>query len=73
MSSNDGPQKQSATTTTDTTSGAGAANLSGTSTDPSSSKTTDVHAEGRQLSKEEADRLYEERIEEEYAKREGGA
>ncbi|KAJ5168314.1 uncharacterized protein N7482_003908 [Penicillium canariense] len=27
----------------------------------------------RQLSKEEADRLYEERMEEEYAKREGGA
>ncbi|RAL01040.1 uncharacterized protein BO80DRAFT_425021 [Aspergillus ibericus CBS 121593] len=29
--------------------------------------------EDRPLSKEEADRLYEERIEEEYAKREGGA
>ncbi|KAJ5138668.1 uncharacterized protein N7515_003516 [Penicillium bovifimosum] len=28
---------------------------------------------GRTLSKEEADRLYEERMEEEYAKREGGA
>lgn len=28
---------------------------------------------GRPLSKEEADRLYEERMEEEYAKREGGA
>lgn len=28
---------------------------------------------GRALSKEEADRLYEERMEEEYAKREGGA
>ncbi|PYI12402.1 hypothetical protein BO78DRAFT_392257 [Aspergillus sclerotiicarbonarius CBS 121057] len=29
--------------------------------------------EDRPLSKEEADRLYEERMEEEYAKREGGA
>lgn len=28
---------------------------------------------GQALSKEEADRLYEERMEEEYAKREGGA
>lgn len=28
---------------------------------------------GRALSREEADRLYEERMEEEYAKREGGA
>ncbi|KAJ5544931.1 hypothetical protein N7535_006683 [Penicillium sp. DV-2018c] len=28
---------------------------------------------GRTLSREEADRLYEERMEEEYAKREGGA
>jgi hypothetical protein len=28
---------------------------------------------GRALSKEEADRLYDERMEEEYAKREGGA
>lgn len=28
---------------------------------------------GRELSREEADRLYEERIEEEYAKREGGS
>ncbi|KAJ5478115.1 hypothetical protein N7530_003624 [Penicillium desertorum] len=28
---------------------------------------------GRALTKEEADRLYEERMEEEYAKREGGA
>lgn len=28
---------------------------------------------GRPLSKEEADRLYEERMEDEYAKREGGA
>ncbi|KAJ5476410.1 hypothetical protein N7475_002139 [Penicillium sp. IBT 31633x] len=28
---------------------------------------------GRTLTKEEADRLYEERMEEEYAKREGGA
>lgn len=30
-------------------------------------------SEDRPLSKEEADRLYEERMEEEYAKREGGA
>lgn len=29
--------------------------------------------DGKKMSKEEADKLYEERIEEEYAKREGGA
>ncbi|KAL4950495.1 hypothetical protein BDW69DRAFT_172079 [Aspergillus filifer] len=32
-----------------------------------------VNEQGQPLSKEEADRLYEERMEEEYAKREGGA
>ncbi|KAL5045269.1 hypothetical protein BDW71DRAFT_184592 [Aspergillus fruticulosus] len=32
-----------------------------------------TNAQGQRLSKEEADRLYEERMEEEYAKREGGA
>ena len=32
-----------------------------------------MDAQGQRLSKEEADRLYEERMEDEYAKREGGA
>ncbi|KAL3480623.1 hypothetical protein BJX99DRAFT_219916 [Aspergillus californicus] len=32
-----------------------------------------VNGQGQPLSKEEADRLYEERMEDEYAKREGGA
>ncbi|KAE8135657.1 hypothetical protein BDV38DRAFT_284735 [Aspergillus pseudotamarii] len=41
----------------------------GTVTAPGSSSAS----EDRPLSKEEADRLYEERMEEEYAKREGGA
>lgn len=36
-------------------------------------KTTTTSGAGQQLSKEEADRLYEERMEDEYAKREGGA
>ncbi|KAL4820720.1 hypothetical protein BDW67DRAFT_153079 [Aspergillus spinulosporus] len=31
-----------------------------------------MDAQGQRLSKEEADRLYEERMEDEYAKREGG-
>lgn len=35
--------------------------------------TTSSSGGNRQLSKEEADQLYEERIEDEYAKREGGA
>ena len=49
---------------------------SGTIAAPGSQIADDlVNAEGSagQLSKEEADRLYEENIEEEYAKREGGA
>ncbi|KAJ5190760.1 uncharacterized protein N7498_009745 [Penicillium cinerascens] len=41
----------------------------GTISAPGSSSSQDESA----LSKEEADRLYEERMEEEYAKREGGA
>ena len=41
----------------------------GTISAPGSSSSQDTSA----LSKEEADRLYEERMEEEYAKREGGA
>ncbi|KAJ5779423.1 hypothetical protein N7457_007143 [Penicillium paradoxum] len=41
---------------------------------PSSSTGASHHPEaGRALTREEADRLYEERMEEEYAKREGGA
>jgi len=36
-------------------------------------KTTTVDGSGQELSKEEADRQYEERMEDEYAKREGGA
>ncbi|PYI18406.1 hypothetical protein BO99DRAFT_169188 [Aspergillus violaceofuscus CBS 115571] len=39
----------------------------------SSSSSTSQSDNDRPLSKEEADRLYEERMEEEYAKREGGA
>ncbi|KKK19055.1 hypothetical protein AOCH_005406 [Aspergillus ochraceoroseus] len=35
--------------------------------------TSALNDQGEPLSKEEADRLYEERMEEEYAKREGGA
>lgn len=35
--------------------------------------TTTTNGSDKQLSKEEADRLYEERMEDEYAKREGGA
>ena len=35
--------------------------------------TTTTSGGGQQLSKEQADRLYEERMEDEYAKREGGA
>lgn len=42
----------------------------GTISAPGSSSSQDASAP---LSKEEADRLYEERMEEEYAKREGGA
>ena len=38
-----------------------------------SKKTTTTSNGGQELSKEEADRLYEERMEDEYAKREGGA
>ncbi|RMZ78485.1 hypothetical protein DV737_g3875, partial [Chaetothyriales sp. CBS 132003] len=81
MSSKDGAQNQAGSlantassafkTTTGTVSSA-AANLSGAGAD-AFSKTTDLQADGQQLSKEEADKLYEERIEEEYAKREGGA
>lgn len=37
------------------------------------STTTTIKGNEKQLSKEEADRLYEERMEDEYAKREGGA
>jgi len=36
-------------------------------------KTTTTNGGGQQLSKEDADRQYEERMEDEYAKREGGA
>jgi len=36
-------------------------------------KTTTVSGGGQQLSKEQADQQYEERMEDEYAKREGGA
>lgn len=39
----------------------------------SNKKTTTTTSGGQQLSKAEADRRYEERIEDEYAKREGGA
>lgn len=39
----------------------------------SNKKTTTTTSSGQQLSKTEADQLYQERIEEEYAKREGGA
>lgn len=34
---------------------------------------TSLETRAQQISKEEADKLYEERMEEEYAKREGGA
>lgn len=62
-----------------TTSSADARPLDNTTTTTTSSSTTSqVVGDGNQsgdqpLSKEEADRLYEENIEEEYAKREGGA
>jgi hypothetical protein len=39
----------------------------------SNKKTTTTSSSGSQISKKEADQLYEERIEDEYAKREGGA
>lgn len=39
----------------------------------SNKKSTTTTSEGTQLSKAQADQQYEERIEEEYAKREGGA
>ena len=39
----------------------------------SSKKTTTTTTSGQQMSKAQADKLYEERIEDEYAKREGGA
>lgn len=43
-------------------------------TAPGSSASASQNADGgRALTKEEADRLYEEQMEEEYAKREGGA
>ncbi|KAJ5868443.1 hypothetical protein N7534_002996 [Penicillium rubens] len=43
-------------------------------TAPGNSASASQNAEGgRALTKEEADRLYEERMEEEYAKRDGGA
>lgn len=54
----------------------GAFNISGgaSANAGSYSKTTTATNGGEQkLSKEEADRLYEERMEDEYAKREGGA
>lgn len=54
----------------------GAFNISGGASANAGSynKTTTTTSGGDQkLSKEEADRLYEERIEDEYAKREGGA
>ncbi len=53
------------------------ANTSGDNTTTASfagnSFPTAINEQGQPLSKEEADRLYEERMEEEYAKREGGA
>ncbi|KAF9895446.1 hypothetical protein FE257_000352 [Aspergillus nanangensis] len=51
------------------------ANNTCTGAAPSHSNVGGRNAAGndRALSKEEADRLYEERMEEEYAKREGGA
>jgi hypothetical protein len=42
-------------------------------THASSKKTTTTTSSGQQISKAEADKLYQERIEDEYAKREGGA
>jgi hypothetical protein len=39
----------------------------------SSKKTTTTSSGGQTISKQEADQLYQERIEDEYAKREGGA
>ncbi|KAJ5169505.1 uncharacterized protein N7500_002288 [Penicillium coprophilum] len=42
--------------------------------EPGNSNSASQNADsGRALTKEEADRLYEERMEEEYAKRDGGA
>ncbi|KAJ5871697.1 uncharacterized protein N7529_004050 [Penicillium soppii] len=42
-------------------------------TESGSSASASTNGAGRALTKEEADRLYEERMEEEYAKRDGGA
>jgi hypothetical protein len=89
MSSKEVAQKESSSvgqaasdsfkTVTETASSAGAS-LAGAfsgslsaGTSASSKKTTTTTSSGQQLSKAEADRLYEERIEDEYAKREGGA
>lgn len=44
-----------------------------TSSAASTATSSSTHAEGMELAREEADRLYEERMEDEYAKREGGA
>ncbi|CEN59664.1 hypothetical protein ASPCAL02108 [Aspergillus calidoustus] len=58
---------QSATATTSSNSHATTTSFAGTNFPAA------VNEQGQPLSKEEADRLYEERMEEEYAKREGGA
>jgi len=89
MSSKEVAQKESGTvgqaandtmkTVTETASSAGAS-LAGAfsgslsaGTHASSKKTTTTTSGGQRLNKVEADRQYEERIEDEYAKREGGA
>lgn len=70
---------QSATTsnnltdTIDTTSSGGDLNLPGTQNNSIGQGQSQNGQDGQQMSREEADRLYEERMEEEYAKREGGA
>ena len=59
-----------------TTSGSSSTSNTGPATTTSfaqSSFPSAMDAQGQRLSKEEADRLYEERMEDEYAKREGGA
>lgn len=48
-------------------------NLPGTQNNSTGQGQNQGGQDGQQMSREEADRLYEERMEEEYAKREGGS
>ncbi|KAJ9662610.1 hypothetical protein H2198_001282 [Neophaeococcomyces mojaviensis] len=82
QSSETDQSQSSAIQTTKETVSSAAANLSGAfnfsgglsaNAGAHNKKTTTTSGGGQQLSKAQADQLYEERMEDEYAKREGGA